>query len=228
MNDAIILQHCLSVPGKYDPWNGIFYDMLRLAVGRHSAYARAHRMDYRVNFGDIHPEQDRGAWGKVWMILDALKQGYEHAIWLDTDAAIMDMQADLRDALPAGKLIGAVTHDPAASPFLAQYGVPKHHNVGVLYVKNGPRAVRFFEAWAASYPGDPRWMDQGTFNTLAASDEYADIVASVDDKYNATINVNIVDAPAVKGYHGIMPPERRLAIMHADLRNDYVRFRIGD
>jgi hypothetical protein len=226
MNNAILLQQCRSAGGKLEPWNGIFYDMLRLTVQRHAAWARAHGWDYQVNFGDVAPEYEAGAWGKVTMILDALKRGYEYVAWLDTDAAIMDMSCDLRSALPEGAFIGAVEHN--ASWFAAN-GMQAHMNVGVLYVRQHPLAIEFMTAWAASYPGpEPRWMDQGAFNALIGWDKYAGIVARVPAEYNATVNVHQVPAEQVKvkGWHGIMPPEKRLALMQAELRDDFIRFKV--
>jgi hypothetical protein len=157
------------------------------------------------------------------MVLDAFAAGYKYAVWIDTDAAVMDFDADLRNALPEGALIGAVEHDPARSPYLAKFKVPRHKNVGVLYVKNTPETVKFFENWRDSYPGDDRWFEQGIFNQLSEGNP---IVASVDDKWNATINVNMVDKPVVLGWHGIQPAEKRLAMMKKELEHDFLMFRV--
>jgi hypothetical protein len=226
MNNAVIIQQCLSSGGYTGNWSGIFYDMLRLTQQRHAAYARAHGFDYWCIMGDVHPGKQGGAWDKIALVLDALRRGYEYIVWLDTDAAVMDFEADLRDALPDGACVGAVVHDPARSPFLRQNQVPRHQNVGVLYVRNDPRSVKFFEDWLAAWPGLPgleRWAEQGVFNKLA---EDVDFVVGVDDKYNATVEVNMVDHPVVKGWHGVMPPERRLAMMRGELQNDFIFFRV--
>lgn len=223
MNKAIIIQQCLSSGGYTGKWSGIFYDMLRLTQQRHAAYARAHGFDYWCMYGDIHPGKQGGAWDKVQLVLDALRRGYEYVVWLDTDAAIVDMSADLRNALPEGALIGAVEHDPARSPFLRQNQVPKHKNVGVLYVRNAPETIEFFAAWLASWPGVERWAEQGAFNELSAGKPF---VVAVNDRYNATVEVNMVGAPVVKGWHGVMPPEKRLALMRAELEQDFIKFRV--
>lgn len=223
MNDAIILQHCLSTNAWTGKWAGIFYDQLRLTMARHSAYARAHHFDYAVHMGDIHAEQSHGAWGKIWLLLDAMQRGYEYAVWLDTDAAVMNFSADLRHALPEGALIGAVIHDPDRSPFLKSLGVPRHYNVGVLYVRNDPRTVDFLTAWANTYPGHERWAEQGVFNQMAEGNPH---ICAVDDRWNSTINVNEIDDPVVRGWHGIMPPEHRLEMMVTALSYDYAQFRV--
>lgn len=225
MNKAIILQHCSSASNWMGSaqWAGVFYDMLRLTQQRHAAYARAHHFDYWCIYGDVHGEMWPGAWGKIWMVLDAFERGYEYAVWIDTDAAIMDFETDLRDALPEGKDIGAVIHDPNKAPFLKANNVPKHMNVGVLYVRNTPESVAFFTKWRDSFPGDPRWMEQGIFNNMAQDNP---IVCAVDDRWNATVGVNMVDKPAVKGWHGIQPAEARLNLMREELAEDFIRFRV--
>lgn len=223
MNKAVIIQQCLSSGGYTGSWSGIFYDMLRLTQQRHAAYARAHGFDYWCIYGDVHAGKQGGAWDKVQLILDALHRGYEYIVWLDTDAAIVDFEADLRDALPEGALIGAVQHDPDRSAYLKANSVPRHHNVGVLYVRNDPRTIDFFEKWLASWPGVERWAEQGAFNDLATA---TGCVVTVDDRYNATINVNETPQTIVQGWHGIMPPEKRLNMMASALADDFIKFRV--
>jgi hypothetical protein len=138
----------------------------------------------------------------------------------------MDFQVDLRDALPNGMCIGAAIHDPEKSAYLRQNGVPRHYNVGVLYVRNTALSLRFFTDWLAAHPGPERWMDQGAFNELIVKSEYLGLVGQVGDTWNATIDVNMVDNPAVLGWHGIMPPERRLAMMRNTLFDDHLKFRV--
>jgi len=223
MNNAILIQHCLSTNAATGNWSGIFNDMLRLTQQRHLSYTRAHKFDYWAMFGDIHPEMFPGAWGKVWLTLSALRYGYEYAVWFDTDAAVTDMSRDLRDALPAGKFIGAVKHD---AEWLRKLDVKPHFNVGVLYVRNSPLSIEFFEDWLKAYPGPERWMDQGAFNVLIESEKYRDLFSQVDDTWNATINVNMVAKPAVSGWHGVMPPEARLEIMRQTFKDDFLKFRV--
>lgn len=231
MNNAVLIQECWSTDAWTAPLCGMFYDMLRLTFPRHAAYARAHAMDYWMVMGDVHDEKmPQGAWDKINLMKLALSRGYEHVIWLDTDAAIADMDCDLRDALPAGKLIGACVHDPEKSEYLRSLNVPRHMNVGVMYLRNGMRGdistLEFINDWLSRHPGHPRWQEQGAFNDMALEAKYADMVAVVDDKWNATINVNPVAVPNVIGWHGIMPVERRLAMMRETLKDDFIKFRV--
>lgn len=227
MNNALLIQQCLSVGGYTGAWSGIFCDMLRLTQQRHAAYARAWKFDYQLLYGDADGRMAGGAWDKVVLVKQALERGYPYVVWMDTDAAIMDFDTDLRTALPDGIGIGAVVHDPATSEFLRGcVDVKRHYNVGVLYVRNSERTLEFFTAWLKAHPGPARWMDQGAFNELIEDERFTGLVGQVPDRFNATVNVNMVDKPAVMGWHGVMPPERRLTEMRGALASDFIEFRV--
>jgi hypothetical protein len=225
MRDAVIIQQCTSTNSWQMPWSNSFNDMQRLTQPRHQAYARAWNFDLRVTFGDLHAEQRLGAWPKIELILEALRAGYAFVVWVDSDAAIMDFGVDLRSALAEGQFIGAALHTPEKSAFLKQHEVPAHLNVGVLYVRNSELTRTFFEEWLSG-AGDARWMEQGSFNELCRDERFKDICTAVADTFNATVNVNPVDNPAVIGWHGVMPPEARLGMMKAALAEDFIKFKV--
>jgi hypothetical protein len=209
MNNALIIQQ-VNTDG------GIFKDMLRLTFLRHSAYANAHKMDYSVKIGDIAPEQLRGAWHKIYLLRDALLAGYEYAFWIDADAAITGVDVDLRTAFDGKDAnILACVHDA--------HGISKHLNVGVLFVRNTPETLDFMNDWINEYPGDLQWMEQGSFNKLA--EQYPDLVASMDDKFNATVDVNMVIDPVITGWHGL-PVVTRYDMMKSALAEDYLKYRV--
>ena len=203
--------------------HNIFTDMQRLTVQRHMAYARAFKMDYWCINGEIHPEQYPAGWGKLWLIKDAMKRRYKWIFWIDADAGIFDMNADLHDALKDKPFdIGACVHDPAKSAHLKKNEVPKHMNIGVLYIRVTPKSKKFISDWLARFPGEKRWMEQGSFNVMAKD---SDVVGQADDKWNATVRVNEVAKPVVKGYHGI-PHGERIALMRKDFGEDHIKFRV--
>jgi hypothetical protein len=209
-NNAVIIQQSNSD-------GDLVRNCLRIAFPRNSAYAGAHNMDYRVNLGDVAHDQLRGAWHKIYMLRDALLEGYEYAFWIDCDAAIWDFDVDLRDAF-IGKTgsIGACIHDAN--------GIPRHLNVGVLFVKNTPEALAFLNDWINEYPGDLQWMEQGSFNKL--SKEREGVTFQMDDRFNATINVNMVDKPVIYGWHGVNTWVDRAAMIRAALVDDHLKFRV--
>ena len=219
-NNAVVLQQTYS---NHNFYGGAFLDMQRLTYMRHSAYCAAHNFDFWSFQGgkDVGRTGEAGAWAKVTLIKEALVD-YEYAFWIDVDAAIMDFSADLRDACKDIN-IGACVHDPAKSDYLKQLGIEKHINVGVLYVRNTDVSKQFFDRWYDSYPGPARWADQGAFNNLIV--EMPEAVTPIDDKWNATVNVNMVDKPVVMGWHGI-PVIERIAMMKEQLKDDHIDFRV--
>lgn len=227
----LIIQACLTTHsyGKKNYDAGFLscnHDMLRLTYPRHSAYARAHQYDYWHVQGSLLPDMKGGGYDKIELIRRAMEYGYEYIAWVDADAAIMDFGVDLLDAIPEDKALGACLHDPEKSAYLKQYNVPQHYNVGVSYYRNTPEAQQFIIDWFATYPGKERWQEQGSYNDLIERPEYAAIFHRCDDKFNATIAVNEVEKPVVKGWHGVMPISRRLDMMRKELKTDYLDFRM--
>jgi hypothetical protein len=216
MRDSIILQQAYE---ETNNGGGYFSDMLRLTMQRHAAYARSHKMDYQIYFGEP-TERDvfTGAWHKVKMIQNALERGYKYVFWLDTDTAIMDFNSDLRDAFTGS--IGCVQHKREQLP--KEYDIPTHLNVGVVFVRNDEGVKEFMKSWWDSFPGDKRWMEQGSFNDLAKDNP---LVFKMDDKYNATVNVNMCEKPVIVGWHGI-PAGKRFNMMKIALIGDRAKFQV--
>ena len=214
-NDAIILQQA------YEPnYNTYFSDMLRLTMQRHAAYALSHKMDYLPYFGD-YTDRDvmTGGWSKIKMILDSLDKGYKYIFWIDTDAGILDFEADLRDAFTG--FIGCCEHDGTKLP--EHWKVPIHLNVGVTFVKAGEGVREFIQSWWDAFPGNERWLEQGSFNDLAKDNP---LVFKLEDKYNATVDINMCDNPVIKGWHGISPLSKRYNMMKQEFYNDHLKFKV--
>jgi len=215
LKDAVIIQQAWQI--------GPFADMLRLTYQRHAAYAWAHQMEYWAIAGSLKPDMWPGGWGKIWLMRLMLDQGYQHVFWIDTDAAIVNGECDLREALPEGKLIGACEH--WAPEWFPKLDIPRHYNVGVLFLKSDPRTVAFLDDWISRYPGHPRWLEQGAFNDMVTS-EYADIFHPMDAKWNATFNVNQVAEPYIMAWHGVMPEAKRYSMMKDVFKDDFIRFKV--
>lgn len=225
----IIIQAALS-PWPYRPEfdagiSGRMCDMLRLTHQRHAAYARAHDFDFWHVTGTIFTDMKGGGYDKIHLIRQAMEYKYDYIVWVDADAAIMDFDHDLSEALKVGEF-GACMHDPAKSEFLRQHNVPPHYNIGVTYWRNTANTQRFVIDWFASYPGDKRWLEQGSFNHLIAQPEYEKCFEHCGDEWNATVGVNEVEKPIVKGWHGIWPIEKRYMLMRQELFSDFMTFRV--
>jgi hypothetical protein len=202
MNDAILIQQVSA--GEGHPDEADYRAMLDLTQDRHAEYCQAHGFDYELQrVGDPRYPANTGAWVKVKLMIDAMQKGYQSVVWLDTDALVWDMDADLRGAVRPGK-VG-----------LCWQRIPQfpqgHWNVGVMYVDNTPGTLGFMQDWLASYPPPADgWGEQGVFNRLAAK---SPLVETVSDRWNATIDVSMVPDAVVLGFHGQGPGSRRLALM---------------
>lgn len=221
MKNGLIITHAMS--------SDEFSDMLRLSHQRHAAYARAFGFDFWAIYGDVateHVEYQRGGWSKIELVRRGLAQGYQDVVWLDADAAIVNGQVDLRDALKqTGGLIGCVRH---YAPWFAAQGIPEHYNSGVMYFKSDPLTMAFIQEWAGTYETaiKDRWLEQGAFNRLITEKGYQGAFTEVPARWNATVNVNPAPDEVVRGWHGVQPYARRLDMMRQTLRDDWWKFRV--
>jgi len=210
MNDALIVQQCNS--------SGEFFDSMRLTYQRHATYAIAHQMDYWHIIGDMLPDKLRGGWDKVNTLKHAIEVGYKMVFWIDADACIVNHDFDLREAFTgAAGDIGACIHDAN--------GIPKHHNVGILFIRNTQLVHAFFHDWLESYPADVQWMEQGAFNSLMAG-KYKGLLFTLDDKFNSTYRVNESKTPVISAWHGVRPLIERYNLMAKVCAEDYINFRV--
>ena len=183
MNDAVLIQHVYPGAG--------FEPMLELTKAHHAAYCEQHGFDYWCEVYEMpgYPMAS-GAWVKVDLLRKAINAGYKYIVWLDADAFIVDLKADLREAIAENK-IGVCWHR-----------IPQlnHWNTGVMYVYGSPTTQNFIERWFEAYPPpNDGWFEQGVFNHMAKRDA---TVVTLSDKWNATIDVSMVPDAVVLGFHG--------------------------
>lgn len=177
--------------------------LMELNRERNTEYCRLHEMDYWHRVENSLPGSDplKGSWAKIELMRQALEAGYEYVIWLDADTLIRNMKSDLREA-ELYNHIGACWHR-----------IPQlhHWNVGALYLSNSERVRSFVWEWLSGYPGlNDGWLEQGVFNRLAMQ---SDIVQTISDKWNATINFTEVPDAVVLGYHGAGDTKARYELM---------------
>lgn len=194
MNNAILIQH--SYPGAgYEP-------MLDLTRKHNEAYCKKYDIDFQceVYASEAFPIS-QGAWLKIELIKQALELGYQYVAWLDADAMIIDTETDLRDAIQPRKVGACWCRIPQLN----------HWNVGVLYVQNSEETRAFINEWLASYPPPADgWFEQGVFNRMGKQSR---VVETISDKWNATIDVNMVPDAVVLGFHGQGNAQQRYEMM---------------
>ena len=194
MKDAILIQHVYPGYGM-EP-------MLEMLIPHHQDYCDTHGIEYLPSFEQVTDRPvEVGAWAKVELIRQSLDKGYQYVVWLDADTMIIDTQTDLRLAVQ-GRKIGACWHRiPQMS----------HWNVGALYADNCQETRDFIQTWWNSYP-TPRdgWLEQGAFNRLARESK---TVVTLSDRWNATLDVNMVPDTVVLGFHGQGDTKQRIKLM---------------
>jgi hypothetical protein len=209
MNNAVLIQQCwrgdVGGLGDYEP-------LMELTNYRNQIYCQRWEFDYVYHVGTVDPkyaEVRKGGWVKIELILKAMAQGYEWIVWLDPDTLIRDTETNLRNGCPLG--IGA-TWMRIQQP----EGRFDHWNVGALYIRNYPPTQKFMAEWLATYPGDPRWMEQGEFNKLGMK---SGVVQTISDRWNATMNYSMVPDAVVLGFHGNGNAATRLEMMTETLKH---------
>lgn len=183
-NDAILIQHVS------ENWEGA--NLYKLTAPINIDYCLRHKFDYELLING-EATKGNGDWAKVELMRTAMELPYKYIVWLDVDTIIVDKFADLRDGCPPDK-IGACRHVLTSPPYNVNLD---HLNVGALYLQNTEANKARVDQWLAAYPGpvDPPWREQGAFNLL-------DIGVAIDDKWNATGQVNPSPNPVVLGFHG--------------------------
>jgi hypothetical protein len=194
MNDAILIQQAY-------PGNG-YEGMIELTRERNEEYCKRWGFDYQVHIDTVVPEWDywMGGWAKIELIHRALDAGYKYVVWLDADAMIYDLDTDLRDGCPDG--IGLCWHR-----------IPQlhHWNVGVMFMQNTEAVKSFILEWITKYPGArDGWNEQGEFNRMGRKSR---VVQTISDRWNATINVNMVPDAVILGFHGHGDAKQRFTAM---------------
>lgn len=159
---------------------------------RNKKYCAARGFDYELHIGTIDPkyaDYNVGSWVKVEQMIRACKKDYKYVVSLEPDTLIKDLDADLRDGCPRG--IGACYH---------RHHIATQWNVGAIYMTNTPEVRAFLDKWIGQFPAEPVWRDNGAYNVVAMKDKTA---TTISDRWNATLDVNMVPDAAVIGFHGV-------------------------
>lgn len=182
-----------------------YLPMISECFQRNASYCERFGIDYRFYLQQVKPASN-GGWDKVFLIQQALHDGYDLVIWLDADAVIWDLETDLCTVPNPPDTIGVVQ-------FKRCRFFDTHYNVGVLYVRNGPRAQEFVNTWLDGYPGGLRWREQKVFNDISN-----DTIFQLPTTWNYTVLRHAgVEKPMIRGYHSIRGAEEKLRMMLKDL-----------
>jgi nucleotide-diphospho-sugar transferase len=123
--------------------------LLELARPTFERYARAfgYDLDLRTR-GQAHGRPP--AWSKVAIIRELLDR-YEHVVWIDADAVVVDFGRDIVDALAPGAALGLVEH---------HYDGNRFPNTGVMAIRSGDQARSFWsDVWSRTEFIDHPWWE---------------------------------------------------------------------
>lgn len=176
--------------------------MLELTQAHHQKYCDKHNIEYLAVYDKVYPHDPLlGSWAKIELIRKALRDGYDHVIWLDADTLIKDTSVNIAKGVPVFGIGACWQRIPQLH----------HWNVGALYVDNCQATINFIDRWLASYPPpQDGWNEQGVFNRLAMQNK---TVVTISDKWNATFDVSMVPDAIVLGFHGQGDTEQRIELM---------------
>jgi hypothetical protein len=178
MNDALLIQHATNChSGK----------MLALTYARHTDYCAAHNFDYWALSGRYPVAAMESPWIKMSLVKWAAMMDYKYIVWMDLDAVILDMNADLRDACvkPANMVIW-----PHPAPYL---------QAGVIYYNNTDyKAYELAARCVAERSGYRHEQDQ--LNEMAM--KQPELFSSLDIKWNWGEHCGVpCAAPVVRAWH---------------------------
>lgn len=204
-SDTILLQH-----GS----NG-HEECLYIALAAHRRYCEAHDIDYQATGGDYPLGGRHPMWTKVHLIRGALKRGYQKVIWLDADALIVDIETDLRDAVPA-KQIGVTWHATDWDRLGIGDQCYDHWNTGAVYCGAGDFTHNaLLHWWNTDDDGHP-WHDQHGFNKAVQSGTLAQVV-KLDARWNSIYPLFESGNAVVRHWAGWQPLPERARTMRAAL-----------
>ncbi len=169
--------------------------LLEFTREHHRQYAEQHGMKYWAVVGNPAAPKPPG-WGKISLILSAMRAGFDRIVWLDADAVIMRADIDLSRLIDSG--IGMVQHPN-----------PTHWNSGVIVAVRSTATERFFQSVEAMPDNGSAWMEQLAVNQLAELPEFRPLLVPLDPIYNSTPGAVMADDPVVLAAHGLAMAARQ-------------------
>lgn len=146
----------LCVTTAFDPGYAALGEICAISLDR---YARRHGFDLRLL--RALPETGRPpAWAKIRVIEALFDQGYEYVLWVDADAVVVRLDADIREEIESGKDLALVCHQLTGHPMpgvMVRLDVP---NTGVMLLRNSPWMRGFLQAvWEREQYMCHRWWE---------------------------------------------------------------------
>ena len=135
-------------------------ELLEVSGRTFAAYADLHGYDLDLRTELPAPERP-ASWSKVALLRELVEQ-YEFVLWVDADAAIVDVSRDIADEVERSKFLYIVQH---------HYDGQDVPNLGVIGLRSGRRARRFLDQlWADTRYIDHKWWENAAALELLGFD----------------------------------------------------------
>lgn len=178
-------------------------DLLDITESHHRNYCKkfgAEYFRYNSNPCEFLPP----SWARIPTILEKFRDGYDVCVWMDSDAAICDIEQDIFSACHFG--VGMALY---LSPFI-------HYQAGVMVCHNSQLAVKYFTSVLKSgfvndrsNPGRFGQWEQHSLNEIGIE---IGVITSISVRWNLVPQHASHDAPAVLAAHG-QPFSDRVLLM---------------
>lgn len=205
-NDAIIYQFCQGE---------LHTAMLNTGRDRLEAYAAKWDWDLAIDT-DKPPHDANFGYDRFRVLLEAFQKGYQYAIYLETDVIIASDAIDFRSILQDQPMAAAWGRVPGREP--------EHHNTGVLFARNDPRAIAFIESviGCAPAPGVAEetgvWWErmncqQTVMNRILQLDKWQGLFNRLDSRFNCIAGIHDESKAYLIAWHGVEGEQKKLEAM---------------
>jgi hypothetical protein len=178
----VLIQHAFGE--EHESW-------LSATRNIHADYCNRHGIEYRVAGG---PARDgrKAYWRKPELLREAMVDGVDQAIWLDSDCVIVKPEFSLFDASSFGIAVCECFDSPT---------IRRHLNAGVMWVTRSPDVECLLERWDAM-PTGMEWEDQDAFNELVATRPFRDLLTVLPNRFNCLTDHMEARDPFIRAFHG--------------------------
>ncbi len=186
---------------------GPYLDLLGISATTFADYARRWGWDLVLSAEELSDGRPP-AWGKIPFVRELL-DGYEWVLWLDADAIVVDLEADIAGVIEPGKDLYLVEHEWGDEP-------QRPPNSGVFLIRATDWSRRLLDRmWASEHLTFHPWWDNAALMEILGYDleparlshPNADTerVSLIDLAWNS-VPVHSSPTPHIKHYAGSRSP----------------------
>jgi hypothetical protein len=178
----------------------------------HFDYCERWGAEYILDFTEANDGRT-GHWRKIDLLRRALKDGFRKALWIDSDAIIVDPNVNIFDAAGYGVAVCECFDSPT---------VPRHLNTGVILCTASPQVVSFLDLWDKTPGiGVASWEDQNAFIELMRGRPYRELLTILPNRFNCVETHMEASEPVVRHFAGDPDRMEKMRIVAAEASERY-------